>query len=136
MILIIAEKPSLARNIMAGIDEKFNKCDGFYAGETYLVSWAVGHLFSLADIETYTGSENKKWTLEGLPCYPEKFKFEIRKNAETKKEDYGIRKQFLIDENEKSKQATTTPHCRIKCSGCGTNKLNGGKCDAMCQNMV
>ena len=96
MILIIAEKPSLARNIMAGIDEKFNKCDGFYAGETYLVSWAVGHLFSLADIETYTGSENKKWTLEGLPCYPEKFKFEIRKNAETKKEDYGIRKQFQI----------------------------------------
>ena len=52
MILIIAEKPSLARNIMAGIDEKFNKCDGFYAGEHYLVSWAIGHLFSLADIET------------------------------------------------------------------------------------
>ena len=96
MILIIAEKPSLARNIMAGIDEKFNKCDGFYAGETYLVSWAVGHLFSLADIETYTGSENKKWTLEGLPCYPEKFKFEIRKNADKKKEDPGIRKQFEI----------------------------------------
>jgi hypothetical protein len=34
MTLIIAEKPSLARNIMAGIEEKFNKCDGFYAGET------------------------------------------------------------------------------------------------------
>ena len=50
--------------------------------------------------------------------------------------DYGIRKQFLIDENEKSKQAATTPHCRIKCSGCGSNKLNGGKCDAMRQNMV
>ena len=50
--------------------------------------------------------------------------------------DYGIRKQFLIDENEKSKEAATTPHCRIKCAGCGTNKLNGGKCDALCQNMV
>ena len=50
--------------------------------------------------------------------------------------DYGIRKQFLIDENEKSKTADTTPHCRIKCSGCGSNKLNGGKCDAMRQNMV
>lgn len=50
--------------------------------------------------------------------------------------DYGIRKQFLIDENEKSKTADTTPHCRIKCAGCGTNKLNGGKCDALCQNMV
>ena len=96
MILIIAEKPSLARNIMAGIDEKFNKCDGFYAGESYLVSWAIGHLFSLADIETYTGTEGKKWSLEGLPCYPEKFKFEIRKSPDKKKEDPGIKKQFNI----------------------------------------
>ena len=96
MILIIAEKPSLARNIMAGIDEKFNKCDGFYAGESYLVSWAIGHLFSLADIETYTGAEGKKWSLEGLPCYPEKFKFEIRKSPDKKKEDPGIKKQFNI----------------------------------------
>ncbi len=96
MILIIAEKPSLARNIMAGIDEKFKKFDGFYAGDTYLISWAIGHLFSLADIETYSGSENKKWTLEGLPCYPEKFRFEIKKSPDKKKEDPGIRKQFEI----------------------------------------
>ena len=94
MILIIAEKPSLARNIMAGIDEKFKRCDGFYLGENYLVSWAIGHLFSLADIESYTGAENKKWTLEGLPCYPEKFRFEIKKNGDKKAEDPGIRKQF------------------------------------------
>ncbi len=96
MILIIAEKPSLARNIMAGIDEKFKKCDGFYAGESYLVSWAIGHLFSLADIESYTGTEGKKWTLEGLPYYPEKFKFEIKKTPDKKAEDKGIRKQFEI----------------------------------------
>ena len=96
MILIIAEKPSLARNIMAGIDEKFKKCDGFYAGDTYLVSWAIGHLFSLADIESYTGTEGKKWTLEGLPYYPEKFKFEIKKTPDKKTEDRGIRKQFEI----------------------------------------
>ena len=96
MKLIIAEKPSLARNIMAGIDEKFKKCDGFYAGESYLVSWAIGHLFSLADIESYTGTEGKKWTLEGLPYYPEKFKFEIKKTADKKSEDKGIKKQFEI----------------------------------------
>ena len=99
MILIIAEKPSLARNIMAGIDEKFKKCDGFYAGDTYLVSWAIGHLFSLADIESYTGTEGKKWTLEGLPYYPEKFKFEIKKTPDKKTEDKGIRKQFEILKN-------------------------------------
>ena len=50
--------------------------------------------------------------------------------------DYGIRKQFLINENKKAYGNETTPHCRIKCAGCGTNMLNGGKCDAMCQSMV
>lgn len=44
--------------------------------------------------------------------------------------DYGIRKEFLIEENKKAHRSETTPHCRIKCSACGANKLNGGKCDA------
>ncbi|MCH5189450.1 MAG: TIGR03960 family B12-binding radical SAM protein [Oscillospiraceae bacterium] len=44
--------------------------------------------------------------------------------------DYGIRKEFLIEENKKAHKSETTPHCRIKCSACGANKLNGGKCDA------
>ncbi len=50
--------------------------------------------------------------------------------------DFGIRKQFLIDESEKARRSETTPHCRIKCAGCGSNKLNGGKCDALNKNMV
>ena len=50
--------------------------------------------------------------------------------------DYGIRKQFLINESKKAYENETTPHCRIKCAGCGTNMLNGGKCDALCQSMV
>ena len=44
--------------------------------------------------------------------------------------DYGIRKEFLVEENKKAHESETTPHCRIKCSACGANKLNGGKCDA------
>lgn len=44
--------------------------------------------------------------------------------------DYGIRKNFLIEENKKAHRSETTPHCRIKCSACGATKLNGGKCDA------
>ena len=50
--------------------------------------------------------------------------------------DYGIRKEFLINENKKAHESVATPHCRIKCAGCGANKLNGGKCDAMRKNMV
>ena len=49
MVLIIAEKPSLARNIVAGISETMTKKDGYYIGEQYIVSWAFGHLFSLVD---------------------------------------------------------------------------------------
>ena len=55
MKLIIAEKPSLARNIVAGIesfnDFKMRRGDGFFYGGEYLVTWAFGHLFSLADID-------------------------------------------------------------------------------------
>lgn len=46
--------------------------------------------------------------------------------------DYGIRKEFLIQENKLAHQSVTTPNCRQKCNACGANKLNGGKCDAMC----
>ena len=45
--------------------------------------------------------------------------------------DYGINKKFLINENKKAHESITTPHCRIQCAGCGSNKLNGGKCDAL-----
>ncbi len=44
--------------------------------------------------------------------------------------DYGIRREFLEEENLKAHRSETTPHCRIKCSACGANMLNGGKCDA------
>ena len=48
----------------------------------------------------------------------------------------GIRKQFLICENEKAKNAETTSHCRQQCAACGSNKLNGGKCDALSSSVV
>ncbi len=45
--------------------------------------------------------------------------------------DYGIDKNFLIRENQKAHSADTTPNCRQKCAGCGSNRLNGGKCHAI-----
>ncbi len=44
--------------------------------------------------------------------------------------DFGVSRKFLQRENEKAHRGETTPHCRIKCAGCGANKLNGGNCDA------
>ena len=96
MILIIAEKPSLGRNIVAGIGEKMEKRDGYFIGENYIVSWAFGHLFSLADIEAYTPSASGRWTMDNLPCFPTQFKFELRRDAAKKKVDAGVKKQFSI----------------------------------------
>lgn len=97
MKLIIAEKPSLARNIVAGIG-KMDKKDGYYINSDYIVTWAFGHLFSLADIEAYTGSEDTRWTLNNLPCFPKEFKFELRKADGKKTVDSGVKKQFKIIE--------------------------------------
>lgn len=44
--------------------------------------------------------------------------------------DYGVSRKFLELENKRAHENVTTPHCRIKCAGCGANKLNGGHCDA------
>ena len=98
MTVIIAEKPSLARNIVAGITEgggaPMAKKNGYFEGGDYVVTWAFGHLFSLCDIEDYTGKEaGGKWTLDDLPCFPEEFKYKLRMGAD-KKADAGVERQF------------------------------------------
>ena len=97
MKLIIAEKPSLARNIVAGIDPTMKKYSGYYEGGGYIVTWAFGHLFSLCDVEDYqeNPAENARWTIDNLPCFPSEFKFRIKKDA-SKNVDAGAQKQFEV----------------------------------------
>ena len=99
MKLIIAEKPSLARNILAGIGkiqtDEMKKYNGYYEGGAYIVTWVFGHLFSLADIEDYSPSESGRWVMDNLPCFPKEFKFNLRKN-DKKQVDSGVEKQFNI----------------------------------------
>ncbi|MDY4898016.1 MAG: DNA topoisomerase [Eubacteriales bacterium] len=97
MILIIAEKPSLGRNIAAAIGENMKKRDGYLECDGYYVSWAFGHLFSLCDVEHYSGvpsGEKRRWTMDGLPCIPDSFDFELKKANGTDKPDAGVQKQF------------------------------------------
>lgn len=95
MILIIAEKPSLARNIVAGIGTMRRK-DGYFENKDYLVTWAFGHLFTLDDIEDYSKEvTDTKWKMDNLPCFPEKFRFHLKKD-QNKQPDKGVEKQFKM----------------------------------------
>lgn len=94
MKLIIAEKPSLARNIIAAIGG-MTKQDGFYTSSEYIVTWAFGHLFGLCDVEDYLPPEKRlpRWDPSVLPCFPEKFVFRLRRKDD-KTVDPGVKKQF------------------------------------------
>lgn len=112
MQLIIAEKPSLARNIVSSIETynsfKMRRNDGFFEGGNYIVTWAFGHLFSLCDIEDYSPSKDgsTRWNMNNIPCFPEEFRFNLRKDA-TKKTDAGVKKQFEIIKSLCNRQDVT-----------------------------
>ena len=95
MVLIIAEKPSLARNIAGAIGNPVKK-SGYLECGSFLVTWAFGHLFSLCDIEEYyPPTEEKRWSMDNLPCFPAEFKFRLRDGA-NKKPDEGVVRQFGV----------------------------------------
>jgi DNA topoisomerase-3 len=66
--LIIAEKPSVAKTYAAALGVKERK-DGYFAGETYLISWCIGHLAGLADAGMYDPKFHD-WRQEDLPIIP------------------------------------------------------------------
>jgi len=69
--LVITEKPSVARDIVDAIGG-FTDHGEFFESDTYLVTWAVGHLLELAPPEEYD-KKYKAWTLATLPILPEHF---------------------------------------------------------------
>lgn len=93
--VIIAEKPSVAKNIADAFDIK-TKRDGYYEGEDYLITWAFGHLLQLYDAKDYDESM-KSWRLEKFPFIPEEFKYKVKSDGKNKAiEDAGARKQLNI----------------------------------------
>lgn len=96
MKLIIAEKPSLGRNIAAAIGDMKSR-SGYLEGKDYIISWAFGHLFSLSDIDHYAPNPDgsRRWCRETLPCFPKRFDFELRRDADGKR-DSGVEKQFRL----------------------------------------
>ena len=75
MILVIAEKPSVAQTIAAALGAKEKK-DGYIEGSGYLISWCVGHLVQLAEAAAY-GEQYKKWSYDSLPILPQEWKYTV-----------------------------------------------------------
>lgn len=73
--LVIAEKPSVARDI-ARVLHCEKKLDGGMEGRDYIVTWALGHLVTLADPEAYD-KKYVKWEMETLPMMPDKMKLVV-----------------------------------------------------------
>ncbi len=69
MILVIAEKPSVAQSI-AKVLGATSRNDGYMEGGNYIVSWCFGHLVELADASSYD-ERYAKWRYEDLPIVPE-----------------------------------------------------------------
>ena len=77
--LVIAEKPSVARDI-ARVLHCNKKTNGTIEGNQYIVTWALGHLVTLADPEGYD-KKYKEWKMEHLPMMPKPFKLEVIKQT-------------------------------------------------------
>ena len=77
--LVLAEKPSVARDI-ARVLGCHQKGDGCIIGQKYIITWALGHLVTLADPDAYD-EKYKRWELEYLPMLPEKMKLVIIKQT-------------------------------------------------------
>lgn len=93
--VIIAEKPSVAKNIADAYKIKTRR-DGFYEGDDYLVTWAFGHLLQLYDAKDY--DENMKgWRMDKFPFIPEGFKYKVKCDSSNREVvDKGAEKQINI----------------------------------------
>ncbi|PFQ47004.1 DNA topoisomerase III [Bacillus cereus] len=89
--IVIAEKPSVARDI-ARVLKCDKKGNGYLEGNKYIVTWALGHLVTLADPESYD-VKYKQWNLEDLPMLPERLKLTVIK--QTGKQFNAVKSQLL-----------------------------------------
>jgi DNA topoisomerase III len=71
--LVIAEKPDMGRNIAAAIEPKATNKRSYLEGESYIITWAIGHLIELAEPDQYD-DKYKKWNISDLPIIPSDFK--------------------------------------------------------------
>ncbi len=90
--LVIAEKPSVGRDLAKVLSGPFAKSEGYLEGPEHVITWAVGHLVQLADPEEYD-PKFKKWRMADLPIVPPRFKLVVR-DERSKKQMSVVNKQL------------------------------------------
>jgi DNA topoisomerase-3 len=90
--LVIAEKPSVGRDLARVLPGPFAKHEGYLEGPEHVLSWAVGHLVQLAEPDEYD-AKFKKWRMADLPIVPDTFKLVVR--DERSKKQMSVISQLL-----------------------------------------
>src|SRR5437588_11163073 len=83
-MLVIAEKPSVGRDLARVLPGPFQKHEGYLEGPEHVVTWAVGHLVSLAEPDEYD-AKYKRWRMADLPVVPRQFKLVVRDERSRKR---------------------------------------------------
>lgn len=94
-ILVITEKPSVAREYAQILSVSGGKRDGYIENDNYIITWCVGHLITMSYPEKYDETL-KKWSLSTLPFLPKEYKYEVIGNV---KKQYEIVKLLLNRED-------------------------------------
>jgi len=93
MKVVLAEKPSVARDIASVLGAN-SKREGYYEGNDYTVTYAFGHLVTIAEPEEMNPAWAKPWKLEQLPMLPATWKYRVADKAETQ---FSVIKKLFSD---------------------------------------
>jgi DNA topoisomerase-3 len=96
--LVIAEKPSVGRDLTRVLPGAFAKHEGYLESDSHVVTWAVGHLVQLAEPDEYD-PKYKKWRMADLPIVPNEFRLVVR-DERSRKQMSVITKQLARSDVE------------------------------------
>ncbi|MDQ3676748.1 MAG: DNA topoisomerase 3 [Actinomycetota bacterium] len=94
--IVIAEKPSVGRDLARVLPGPFAKQEGYLEGPEHVLTWAVGHLVQLAEPDEYD-ARYKKWRMADLPIVPQRFKLVVR-DERSKKQMSVVTRQLGRDD--------------------------------------
>src|SRR5436190_1207169 len=97
-LLVIAEKPSVGRDLARVLPGPFAKHEGWLEGPEHVITWAVGHLVQLAEPDEYD-PKFKRWRMDDLPIVPDRFKLVVR-DERSRKQMSVVSKQLARDDVE------------------------------------